>query len=213
MPSLSALLSSHQLKMRAGGMSESTKWKKQKRSPRPPRHLVRSPSAQTDAAAPSTLSNNNLSGSSVGGVLLSTFLSLNHCVSAHQAGSRSLSKARPPPASRLQTVLPPPFQALQLRRAAWRPVPRPPPEKTCLTWSSAAHLQSAPTGWLLSQGLRLALRMHRYNLPTLWSGLVLSRASAHGSCPLVPSVRADMLGVPSRLQWSPFQRFWKTKTL
>uniref|UniRef100_H3CF70 Golgi brefeldin A resistant guanine nucleotide exchange factor 1 n=1 Tax=Tetraodon nigroviridis TaxID=99883 RepID=H3CF70_TETNG len=50
------------LKMRAGGMSESTKWKKQKRSPRPPRHLVRSPSAQTDAAAPSTLSNNNLSG-------------------------------------------------------------------------------------------------------------------------------------------------------
>uniref|UniRef100_A0A8C2A1Y6 Golgi-specific brefeldin A-resistance guanine nucleotide exchange factor 1 n=1 Tax=Cyprinus carpio TaxID=7962 RepID=A0A8C2A1Y6_CYPCA len=29
------------LKMRAGGMSESSKWKKQKRSPRPPRHVVR----------------------------------------------------------------------------------------------------------------------------------------------------------------------------
>uniref|UniRef100_A0A8C7U885 SEC7 domain-containing protein n=1 Tax=Oncorhynchus mykiss TaxID=8022 RepID=A0A8C7U885_ONCMY len=30
------------LKMRAGGMSESSKWKKQKRSPHPPRHMVRS---------------------------------------------------------------------------------------------------------------------------------------------------------------------------
>ncbi|NWY56676.1 GBF1 factor, partial [Chionis minor] len=29
------------LKMRAGGMSESTKWKKQKRSPRPPRHVTK----------------------------------------------------------------------------------------------------------------------------------------------------------------------------
>ncbi|KAM7384982.1 hypothetical protein PAMP_001086 [Pampus punctatissimus] len=48
-----------QLKMRAGGMSESSKWKKQKRSPRPPRHMVRSPSGQMD---PATLSNNNLSG-------------------------------------------------------------------------------------------------------------------------------------------------------
>ncbi|XP_044229788.1 Golgi-specific brefeldin A-resistance guanine nucleotide exchange factor 1 isoform X2 [Thunnus albacares] len=46
------------LKMRAGGMSESSKWKKQKRSPRPPRHMVRSPSGQMD---PTTLSN-NLSG-------------------------------------------------------------------------------------------------------------------------------------------------------
>uniref|UniRef100_A0A8C1EAH1 Golgi-specific brefeldin A-resistance guanine nucleotide exchange factor 1 n=1 Tax=Cyprinus carpio carpio TaxID=630221 RepID=A0A8C1EAH1_CYPCA len=36
------------LKMRAGGMSESSKWKKQKRSPRPPRHMVRSPSGQMD---------------------------------------------------------------------------------------------------------------------------------------------------------------------
>ncbi|XP_056879272.1 Golgi-specific brefeldin A-resistance guanine nucleotide exchange factor 1 isoform X3 [Takifugu flavidus] len=50
------------LKMRAGGMSESSKWKKQKRSPRPPRHLVRSPSGQMEAAQSSTLSNNNLSG-------------------------------------------------------------------------------------------------------------------------------------------------------
>ncbi|XP_038127112.1 Golgi-specific brefeldin A-resistance guanine nucleotide exchange factor 1 isoform X3 [Cyprinodon tularosa] len=46
------------LKMRAGGMSESSKWKKQKRSPRPPRHLLQSPS---DPGNPSSLSN-NLSG-------------------------------------------------------------------------------------------------------------------------------------------------------
>uniref|UniRef100_A0A4W6FFF1 Golgi-specific brefeldin A-resistance guanine nucleotide exchange factor 1 n=1 Tax=Lates calcarifer TaxID=8187 RepID=A0A4W6FFF1_LATCA len=51
-----------QLKMRAGGMSESSKWKKQKRSPRPPRHMVRSPSGQMDPTQSSTLSNNNLSG-------------------------------------------------------------------------------------------------------------------------------------------------------
>ncbi|XP_074501727.1 Golgi-specific brefeldin A-resistance guanine nucleotide exchange factor 1 isoform X1 [Sebastes fasciatus] len=50
------------LKMRAGGMSESSKWKKQKRSPRPPRHMVRSPSGQMDSSQSSTLSNNNLSG-------------------------------------------------------------------------------------------------------------------------------------------------------
>ncbi|XP_059214825.1 Golgi-specific brefeldin A-resistance guanine nucleotide exchange factor 1 isoform X1 [Centropristis striata] len=50
------------LKMRAGGMSESSKWKKQKRSPRPPRHMVRSPSGQMDSTQSSTLSNNNLSG-------------------------------------------------------------------------------------------------------------------------------------------------------
>uniref|UniRef100_A0A3Q1FPN5 Golgi-specific brefeldin A-resistance guanine nucleotide exchange factor 1 n=1 Tax=Acanthochromis polyacanthus TaxID=80966 RepID=A0A3Q1FPN5_9TELE len=46
------------LKMRAGGMSESSKWKKQKRSPRPPRHMVRSPSGQMDPSQSSTLSNN-----------------------------------------------------------------------------------------------------------------------------------------------------------
>ncbi|XP_035461368.2 Golgi-specific brefeldin A-resistance guanine nucleotide exchange factor 1 isoform X3 [Scophthalmus maximus] len=48
------------LKMRA--VSESSKWKKQKRSPRPPRHMVRSPSGQMDPTQSSTLSNNNLSG-------------------------------------------------------------------------------------------------------------------------------------------------------
>ncbi|XP_055083101.1 Golgi-specific brefeldin A-resistance guanine nucleotide exchange factor 1 [Periophthalmus magnuspinnatus] len=46
------------LKMRAGGMSESSKWKKQKRSPRPAHHMVRSPSGTMDQ---SVLSNNNLS--------------------------------------------------------------------------------------------------------------------------------------------------------
>ncbi|KAI5108102.1 Golgi-specific brefeldin A-resistance guanine nucleotide exchange factor 1 isoform X1, partial [Silurus meridionalis] len=50
-----------QLKMRAGGMSESSKWKKQKRSPRPSHHMVRSPSGQMDQAQLSALSN-NLSG-------------------------------------------------------------------------------------------------------------------------------------------------------
>ncbi|KAF5910265.1 Golgi-specific brefeldin A-resistance guanine nucleotide exchange factor 1, partial [Clarias magur] len=51
------------LKMRAGGMTESSKWKKQKRSPRPSRHLdmVRSSSGQMDQAQLSALSN-NLSG-------------------------------------------------------------------------------------------------------------------------------------------------------
>ncbi|XP_053357594.1 Golgi-specific brefeldin A-resistance guanine nucleotide exchange factor 1 isoform X3 [Clarias gariepinus] len=52
-----------QLKMRAGGMTESSKWKKQKRSPRPSRHLdmVRSSSGQMDQTQLSALSN-NLSG-------------------------------------------------------------------------------------------------------------------------------------------------------
>lgn len=50
-----------QLKMRAGGMSESSKCKKQKRSPRPSRHMMRSPSGQMDQAQLTTLSN-NLSG-------------------------------------------------------------------------------------------------------------------------------------------------------
>ncbi|XP_076142435.1 Golgi-specific brefeldin A-resistance guanine nucleotide exchange factor 1 isoform X2 [Alosa pseudoharengus] len=39
------------LKMRAGGMSESSKWKKQKRSPRPPHHMVRSASGSVDASS------------------------------------------------------------------------------------------------------------------------------------------------------------------
>ncbi|XP_063047451.1 Golgi-specific brefeldin A-resistance guanine nucleotide exchange factor 1 isoform X2 [Engraulis encrasicolus] len=41
------------LKMRAGGMSEPSKWKKQKRSPRPPRHMARSSSGLTDSTQPS----------------------------------------------------------------------------------------------------------------------------------------------------------------
>ncbi|KAK2832680.1 hypothetical protein Q5P01_016569 [Channa striata] len=51
-----------QLKMRASGMSDSSKWKKQKRSPRPPHHMVRSPSCQMDPPQSSTLTNNSLSG-------------------------------------------------------------------------------------------------------------------------------------------------------
>ncbi|XP_060728414.1 Golgi-specific brefeldin A-resistance guanine nucleotide exchange factor 1 isoform X2 [Tachysurus vachellii] len=46
------------LKMRAGGINESSKWKKQKRSPRSSRHMIRSPSGQMDQAQLSTLSNN-----------------------------------------------------------------------------------------------------------------------------------------------------------
>lgn len=45
------------LKMRAGGMSESSKWKKQKRSPRPPRHMVRSSSGPVDSTQATTQSN------------------------------------------------------------------------------------------------------------------------------------------------------------
>ncbi|CAL9688281.1 unnamed protein product [Knipowitschia caucasica] len=45
------------LKMRAGGMTESSKWKKPKRSPRPAHHMVRSASGGMDQSA---LSNNNL---------------------------------------------------------------------------------------------------------------------------------------------------------
>ncbi|NXG42685.1 GBF1 factor, partial [Psilopogon haemacephalus] len=41
------------LKMRAGGMSESSKWKKQKRSPRPPRHVTKA-SPGTEQPAVST---------------------------------------------------------------------------------------------------------------------------------------------------------------
>uniref|UniRef100_A0A8C9FEL9 Golgi-specific brefeldin A-resistance guanine nucleotide exchange factor 1 n=1 Tax=Pavo cristatus TaxID=9049 RepID=A0A8C9FEL9_PAVCR len=50
-----------QLKMRAGGMSESSKWKKQKRSPRPPRHVTKvSPATEQPAANTS-----NVTGSGV----------------------------------------------------------------------------------------------------------------------------------------------------
>lgn len=55
--------------MRAGGMTESSKWKKQKRSPRPSRHMVRSPSGQMDQTQLSALSN-NLSGKPVAQTLL-----------------------------------------------------------------------------------------------------------------------------------------------
>ncbi|XP_014811788.1 PREDICTED: Golgi-specific brefeldin A-resistance guanine nucleotide exchange factor 1 isoform X3 [Calidris pugnax] len=49
------------LKMRAGGMSESSKWKKQKRSPRPPRHVTKvSPGTEQPAASAS-----NTTGSGV----------------------------------------------------------------------------------------------------------------------------------------------------
>ncbi|XP_061819811.1 Golgi-specific brefeldin A-resistance guanine nucleotide exchange factor 1 isoform X3 [Nerophis lumbriciformis] len=50
------------LKMRAGGMSESSKWKKQKRSPRATRHMVRSSSGQLELPQSTNLSNSNLSG-------------------------------------------------------------------------------------------------------------------------------------------------------
>ncbi|NXP23871.1 GBF1 factor, partial [Scytalopus superciliaris] len=49
------------LKMRAGGMSESSKWKKQKRSPRPPRHVTKvSPGTEQSAGNAS-----NTTGSAV----------------------------------------------------------------------------------------------------------------------------------------------------
>ncbi|NXW39810.1 GBF1 factor, partial [Nyctiprogne leucopyga] len=49
------------LKMRAGGMSESSKWKKQKRSPRPPRHVTKV-SSGTEQPAASASSNIVASG-------------------------------------------------------------------------------------------------------------------------------------------------------
>ncbi|ERE78835.1 golgi-specific brefeldin A-resistance guanine nucleotide exchange factor 1, partial [Cricetulus griseus] len=51
------------LKMRAGGMSDSSKWKKQKRSPRPPRHMTRvTPGSELPAPNGATLSCNLTSG-------------------------------------------------------------------------------------------------------------------------------------------------------
>lgn len=45
--------------MRAGGMSDSSKWKKQKRSPRPPRHMTKvSPSSELPTPNGTTLSSN-----------------------------------------------------------------------------------------------------------------------------------------------------------
>ncbi|KAM6130672.1 LOW QUALITY PROTEIN: Golgi-specific brefeldin A-resistance guanine nucleotide exchange factor 1 [Phoenicopterus ruber ruber] len=49
------------LKMRAGGMSESSKWKKQKRSPRPPRHVTKvSPGTEQPAASASNITANGV---------------------------------------------------------------------------------------------------------------------------------------------------------
>nr|KAF6456154.1 golgi brefeldin A resistant guanine nucleotide exchange factor 1 [Rousettus aegyptiacus] len=51
------------LKMRAGGMSDSSKWKKQKRSPRPPRHMTRgTPGSELPASNGTTLSSNLTGG-------------------------------------------------------------------------------------------------------------------------------------------------------
>ncbi|KAM5140270.1 Golgi-specific brefeldin A-resistance guanine nucleotide exchange factor 1 isoform 2-T2 [Callospermophilus lateralis] len=51
------------LKMRAGGMSDSSKWKKQKRSPRPPRHMTKvTPGTELPAPTGTTLSSNLTGG-------------------------------------------------------------------------------------------------------------------------------------------------------
>ncbi|XP_059113048.1 Golgi-specific brefeldin A-resistance guanine nucleotide exchange factor 1 isoform X4 [Peromyscus eremicus] len=51
------------LKMRAGGMSDSSKWKKQKRSPRPPRHTTKVlPGSELPTPNGATLSSNLTSG-------------------------------------------------------------------------------------------------------------------------------------------------------
>nr|KAF6303787.1 golgi brefeldin A resistant guanine nucleotide exchange factor 1 [Myotis myotis] len=51
------------LKMRAGGMSDSSKWKKQKRSPRPPRHMTKViPGSELPISNGTTLSSNFTGG-------------------------------------------------------------------------------------------------------------------------------------------------------
>ncbi|XP_077803532.1 Golgi-specific brefeldin A-resistance guanine nucleotide exchange factor 1 isoform X35 [Macaca mulatta] len=51
------------LKMRAGGMSDSSKWKKQKRSPRPPRHMTKvTPGSELPTPNGTTLSSNLTGG-------------------------------------------------------------------------------------------------------------------------------------------------------
>ncbi|XP_032137324.1 Golgi-specific brefeldin A-resistance guanine nucleotide exchange factor 1 isoform X5 [Sapajus apella] len=51
------------LKMRAGGMSDSSKWKKQKRSPRPPRHMTKvTPGSELPTSNGTTLSSNLTAG-------------------------------------------------------------------------------------------------------------------------------------------------------
>uniref|UniRef100_A0A4W3GT96 Golgi-specific brefeldin A-resistance guanine nucleotide exchange factor 1 n=1 Tax=Callorhinchus milii TaxID=7868 RepID=A0A4W3GT96_CALMI len=51
-PGLQWFLFNSQLKMRAGGMSDSSKWKKQKKSPRPSRHVTKLPSASEQQSLP-----------------------------------------------------------------------------------------------------------------------------------------------------------------
>uniref|UniRef100_A0A8C7DLL5 Golgi-specific brefeldin A-resistance guanine nucleotide exchange factor 1 n=1 Tax=Oncorhynchus kisutch TaxID=8019 RepID=A0A8C7DLL5_ONCKI len=70
------------LKMRAGGMSESSKWKKQKRSPRPPHHMVRSASGGLEQAPPATLSHNNLTDSMASSMSSPTDSGLDTCSKA-----------------------------------------------------------------------------------------------------------------------------------
>ncbi|XP_064125455.1 Golgi-specific brefeldin A-resistance guanine nucleotide exchange factor 1 isoform X3 [Loxodonta africana] len=50
------------LKMRAGGMSDSSKWKKQKRSPRPPRHMTKVTPGSELPTPNGTTSSSNLTG-------------------------------------------------------------------------------------------------------------------------------------------------------
>ncbi|XP_062959617.1 Golgi-specific brefeldin A-resistance guanine nucleotide exchange factor 1 isoform X11 [Cynocephalus volans] len=51
------------LKMRAGGMSDSSKWKKQKRSPRPPRHMTKVTSGSELPTPSGSALSSNLTGS------------------------------------------------------------------------------------------------------------------------------------------------------
>ncbi|KAK2500287.1 hypothetical protein MC885_017585 [Smutsia gigantea] len=58
-----ALNQLERLKMRAGGMSDSSKWKKQKRSPRPPRHMTKlTPGSELPTSNGTTLSSNLAGG-------------------------------------------------------------------------------------------------------------------------------------------------------
>ncbi|KAK1333516.1 hypothetical protein QTO34_005900 [Cnephaeus nilssonii] len=58
-----ALNQLERLKMRAGGMSDSSKWKKQKRSPRPPRHMTKViPGSELPISNGTTLSSNFTGG-------------------------------------------------------------------------------------------------------------------------------------------------------
>ncbi|XP_061693905.1 Golgi-specific brefeldin A-resistance guanine nucleotide exchange factor 1 isoform X2 [Syngnathoides biaculeatus] len=69
------------LKMRAGGMNDSSKWKKQKRSPKPTCHMMRSSSGLMDPTQSTNLNTTNLSG---GVVVMEQTCSL---PASHSAGS------------------------------------------------------------------------------------------------------------------------------